>query len=299
MNPDAVAQLVAGVLPGAVINETERLTGGVSADVYRLDLTLPDGNTRSIVLRSHGESHSGHEASLEYDLLKWLHASGLPVPEPLHVDTSGQILPDPCLLIDFSAGSSALPEPIPDDQVNTIAAMLARIHGTPVTGLPEALPQRRDPLLEVFDFLPTGAGWQDITDHLHQLRDTGFTGQDTLLHGDFWPENLLWVDGDIRAVLDWEDAALGDPLSDVACTRVELRYRYGPGIMRIFTHAYEQYRPVDRQRLALWQIYVAAAAQRYMGSWGLPAEQEAHMRREALASIREAGDALLKGAVFD
>jgi len=36
-----------------------------------------------------------------------------------------------------------------------------------------------------------------------------------LLHGDFWPGNVLWKDGRIAAVIDWEDAALGDPLADL------------------------------------------------------------------------------------
>jgi aminoglycoside phosphotransferase (APT) family kinase protein len=118
-------------------------------------------------------------------------------------------------------------------------------------------------------------------------------GSPKLLHGDFWPENLLWQQGAVAAVVDWEDAALGDPLSDVAASRVELRYKFGKGSMRRFTEAYAKHHKVDRARLALWQVYVAAAAQRYMGGWGLDPALEAHMRAEALVSIREAGDELM------
>jgi hypothetical protein len=60
--------------------------------------------------------------------------------------------------------------------------------------------------------------------------------------------------------------------------------------MEHFTQAYAGHRPVNRPRLALWQVYVAAAAQRFMGEWGLPPAREAHMRREALASLREAAE---------
>ena len=97
----------------------------------------------------------------------------------------------------------------------------------------------------------------------------------------------------VAAILDWEDAAFGDPLSDVACCRVELRYKFGKASMQRFTEAYARDRVVDRERLALWQVYVAAAAQRFMGKWGLAPALEAHMRTEALASIREAGAALM------
>ena len=37
-----------------------------------------------------------------------------------------------------------------------------------------------------------------------------------LLHGDYWPGNILWKDGRLAAVIDWEDACLGDPLVDLA-----------------------------------------------------------------------------------
>ena len=113
-----------------------------------------------------------------------------------------------------------------------------------------------------------------------------------LLHGDYWPENILWHNGAISAVLDWEDAAVGDPLSDVACCALELRYRFGKVRTQEFLHAYAQYRPVDNNRLALWQVYVAAAAQQFMSNWGLDPDIEAYMRQQALASIREAEQVL-------
>ena len=64
--------------------------------------------------------------------------------------------------------------------------------------------------------------------------------------------------------------------------------------MQRFTRAYVKHRVVDRDRLALWQVYVAAAAQRFMGEWGLDPTLEAHMRIEALTSIREAGATLMR-----
>jgi len=97
-------------------------------------------------------------------------------------------------------------------------------------------------------------------------------------------------------VLDWEDAAMGDPLSDVACCRLELRYRFGIARMHQFTQAYARCHKINRKRLALWQIYVGAASHRYMSNWGLDKKMEIHMRNEALSSIREAGAELMSGA---
>ena len=55
---------------------------------------------------------------------------------------------------------------------------------------------------------------------------------------------------------------------------------------------------IDWDRLALWQTYVAATAQRFMGDWGLASDREAHMRKIALTSIQEAGAALMHHAEF-
>jgi aminoglycoside phosphotransferase (APT) family kinase protein len=289
---DPFPGIVTGLCPGAELTAMVRLAGGVSADVHRLDLNLADGRTTSVVLRAHGASHSGHNAELEYRLMQALHRGGVPVPEPLLVDASGDLLADPFLILAFVDGTSAIPEAQESRSIDAMAEALSKIHALPTADLP-TLPPRNDPLPEVLDFLPEGPEWEDLRGHLRSLIDTAYVGPAKLLHGDFWPENLLWRDGSIAAILDWEDAAMGDPLSDVACCRVELRYKFGKAVMDGFTRAYARHQAVDHWRLALWQVYVAAAAQRFMGQWGLDPAVERHMRAQALASIREAGAALM------
>ena len=292
MTDVSYADVVSRLFPGARLESMERLTGGVSADVYRLDLTSVESRATTVVLRVHGASHSGHAAELEYELLQALHGVGLPVPEPLMVDVSRRLLPDPFLIMSFVEGTTAIPSGQELHYIDTMADLLSKIHESPTADLP-GLPVRNDPLPELFDFLPEGSGWESLRTHLHSLTDTAYAGSPKLLHGDFWPENLLWQEDVVAAVVDWEDAALGDPLSDVAAARVELRYKFGKESMRRFTDAYAKHHQVDRERLALWQVYVAAAAQRFMGEWGLDPALEEHMRAEALASIREAGDELM------
>jgi aminoglycoside phosphotransferase (APT) family kinase protein len=292
MHHDPYASVVDRLFPGATLEAIVPLTGGVSADVRRLDVRMPDGTATRVVLRSHGATHGGHAAELEYRLLQALHRTGLPVAEPLLADVSGSLLPQPFVVMAFVEGTTEVSAAPEDPGIDRMADVLATIHSAPTTHLPP-LPARTNPLPEVFDFLPDGADWEDLRSHLRSMADTEYTGAPTLLHGDFWPENLLWRNGHIAAILDWEDAALGDPLSDVACSRVELRYRFGSAGMERFTRAYARHRVVDKARLALWQVYVAAAAQRFMGDWRLPPSLEAHMRTEALASLREAGAVLM------
>ena len=61
-----------------------------------------------------------------------------------------------------------------------------------------------------------------------------------------------------------------------------------------FTDVYCQNQSVDMELLMLWQGYVAAAAEKYMGLWGLEPNREVHMRKEARTSIREASATLMK-----
>ncbi len=59
-----------------------------------------------------------------------------------------------------------------------------------------------------------------------------------LLHGDYWPGNILWRDGRLVGVIDWEDAALGDPLADLANSRLEIFWAFGGDVMHDFTRRY-------------------------------------------------------------
>ena len=282
---DSHKKIVLALFPQGQLIDSRRLTGGVSADVFLLQVQLPN-ETKQVVLRIHGDNHGGHPARLEFELLSALHKLGLPVPKPLHCDSKCVLIDHPYLLISFVEGSTSTQDP---EYVNKMAKTLAMIHEADPTDLPK-LPIRTEPMPELFDYLPEGSNWDGLRDFLQGFVLPAYNAKLKLLHGDFWPENLMWHDGELTGILDWEDAAVGDPLSDVASCRVELRYKFGADVMQKFTDRYiEAVGDIDLVRLHVWQIYVSAAAQKYMGQWGLPAEREAHMRKEALASIDEAG----------
>jgi aminoglycoside phosphotransferase (APT) family kinase protein len=292
------AVLAARLVPGGRVGAVRRLTGGVSADVQALDVVAADGQGRSLVVRRHravaGKSPPAGAARIEFELLRWIHRAGLPVPEPLLVDDSGSLVAEPFVVMSFVAGTTEISASGVDRAIDIMAATLARLHGLPTDGLPR-LPARIDPVPELVTFLPEGAEWSDLRAWLEQVQSSAFDGSPSLLHGDFWPGNLLWRDGELVAILDWEDAGIGDPLSDVACSRLELGYKLGTAGTERFTAAYGRARPVDAGRLALWDVYVAAAALKYMGDWGLEAALEAHMRSTAQSVMIAAAERVLAG----
>lgn len=282
---------VAGCLPGAIVRGVEPLVGGVSADTALVDVELPNGTLQQVVLRQHGSNHCGHEASLEFGLLAKLHQLGLPVPKPLAFDDGLRTGQNPYVLLQYIEGSTAIASDMVESCINAMAEALASIHDVDADQFSE-LPLRVDPRPELLEFLPKDSEWNDLRSILTRLPSTVFSGRAVLLHGDFWPQNIVWQSGSIAGVIDWEDAAIGDPISDVACAQLELRYLYGNRGALCFLNAYSALRPVDPLRLALWQAYVAAAGNLSMGNWGLEPSREREMRRIALDSIRQATERL-------
>ena len=105
-----------------------------------------------------------------------------------------------------------------------------------------------------------------------------------LLHGDFWPGNTLWKDGRLVAVIDWEDAAIGDPLADVGNARLELAWTLGPEAMDDFTRRYRSVLgDVDFTDLPYWDLRADLRLAGRVAEWGLDAVME-----EAMLAAHEA-----------
>ncbi len=288
--PPDVAAALASLATDAQITTVERLAGGVSADVSRVSFVAA-GEISRIVVRRHrdvaGKPDRAERALREYALLQVLHARGVPVPRP-RAFVSPQTL-----LLDWVEGDTVLPNEIPASRAtfgareratdptaaslsvataglsvaDELAATLAAIHAVgEAEGLP-SLPLLTDPLPALREWLP-----HLPIDELAFTQLRSFSGSACLLHGDFWPGNVLWQAGRLVAVLDWEDAALGDPLSDVACARVELCCARDVALAERFTAAYARHAAIDMARLPWWDLFVSTAALQYMDDWGLPAD---------------------------
>ena len=77
------------------------------------------------------------------------------------------------------------------------------------------------------------------------------------LHMDFWPGNILWVDGRISAVLDWDASAYGDPAIDVGNFRMEMHLRGIKGAADPFLEYYQALSGPVRN-LGFWELACAA-----------------------------------------
>jgi aminoglycoside phosphotransferase (APT) family kinase protein len=287
--------LAGRLVPGGRLVRAWPLTGGVSAHVDALEIARPDGTTERVVVRRHGAIDKGHDPEIatdEYRLLSTLHGAGLPVPKPILVDPSGEIFERPCLVVEHIDGvTEVAPDAVPD-AIRTMADLLARLHAIDPAPLDLGfLPRREDPIAGVLAYLSATPEPDRVR---AAVTDAALARANVpaLLHGDYWPGNILWRDGGIAAVIDWEDAAVDDPVIDLAGARVELLWAYGEEAMDAFTGHYLERHPIDLADLPLWELYVGASGAAHMGEWGLEPEIEAGMRRKAGHVIQRALNSL-------
>ena len=281
MNPYAT---IAQRLGGRLVRRWP-LKGGVSSAVEAIEVQTEEGLRRYVVRRcGDAEWKPGHAQATanEHALLQVLHEAGFAVPAVYALDTTGALLPAPYLVMDYIEGTTEI-EPSAS-ALDAMAAFLADLHRLDPDQL--ELPQREDPIEGARTYLPSVPGAQAAQELL--LGRGPLQQRRAVLHGDFWPGNIIWRDGRIAAVIDWEDAAIGDPMCDLAGARLELLFRHGTEVMSAFTQRYAEKAPVDDERLPLWELFVASASAAYMHQWGLDASVEAQMRADAARLIQDA-----------
>lgn len=282
---EQVAQIIH---PQCRLQHAGPLAGGVSAQVTALEILLHDGGRRRLVVRRHGDAdlkRNPNVAEDEFRLLQVLSTKGILAPRPVFFDPSRRILPAPYLVVEYVEGS-ADPAPLSDaGRIIVMAEQLAAIHRLRVSNAGIAfLPKQAPRLSEWFRERSAhcGASADDfrIREALAQVWPLSSPDISALLHGDFWPGNILWKDGRIAAVVDWEDAELGDPLADLANSRLEILWAFGLEAMRCFTSRYESLAPADYSRLPYWDLYAALHSAPKISKWGLHEAAEIEAREK-------------------
>lgn len=278
---DIKAAAVAVMDDVAAIEVTE-LAGGSSAFVAKLLLTSAGGAVRTVAFRQHVDKvRKGHRPEVsakEFHLTSELQRWGVPVAAPLALH-DGNYEDGPWLVTELVAGSNAIGQMDAPSLIDEMADHLARIHDLePSRFDPAMVDQIEDPLDALPRYLPDDALGRTIRSAFLD-RSMRNLNEICLLHGDYWPGNVMVKDRCVVAILDWEDAKVGDPLVDVACARVELACDGGRSAVERFTDRYREVCPsVALDDLAIWDIYVSATALSGMHLWGLSEQAEAKRR---------------------
>jgi len=264
------------------------LKGGVSAQVTAIEIERPDGLTQKMVVRRHGLAdleRNPHIAEDEFRLLQLLQAAGLPVPAPYYVDLPGEIFATPCIIIEYIEGETEFAPSDLDTFLSQFAVNLVRIHSITTASMDLSfLPKQEELYANMFSERPTkmdesldeGRIWDAVSVAwpLHGRN------ADVLLHGDYWPGNVLWRDGRLVGIIDWEDAELGDPLEDVANSRLEILWAFGVEAMHSFTEKYQSVAGIDFTDLPYWDLFVASWTAPRISEWAANDVSEKAMREK-------------------
>lgn len=256
--------------PTARLLSAGPLEGGVSSHMQKLVFEATDGVHAVVERRPKvmaGKPSPAERAALEAALLARLPDLGVAAPRLRRFD------PPDTLILDFLEGATEPPPGAPGSLIGPMADALAALHRI---GSEHGLP----PMRTFTDPLPDLRTWRP------DLFPPGSTpacppseGPPRLLHGDFWTGNLLWRNGELAGLLDWEDAWLGDPMAELAAARCDLHSRFGVGAADRLAEAYAALAPLDSARLAWWDLYMPTAQLTFMDGWGLAPEELERLRR--------------------
>src|SRR5713101_7554867 len=294
-------QVVQKLDPQSRLLRTWELKGGVSARVTALETLRPDGHTQKMIVRQHGEmdlKHNPQVAADEFKLLQLLHSVGLAAPKPYYLDQSSEIFSTPYIVIEYIEGKPEFaPADLPDLLLQ-LATHLSRIHHVDCSKLDVSfLPQQANIYAQKLRARPANVDESldegPIRDALEAVWPFPQWNTSVLLHGDFWPGNILWRDGQLVAVIDWEDAASGDPLADVANSRLEILWAFGIDAMHSFTHQYRSMTTIDFTHLPYWDLCAALRRVAQIAQWGLDDTTERTMRERHRWFVTQAFETMM------
>jgi aminoglycoside phosphotransferase (APT) family kinase protein len=306
------ARLIQKIEPRSALVRTWPLTGGVSARVTALELEQPDGRRKRLIARRHGHvdlQGNSAVAADEFRLLHILQAAGVAAPVPRYLDETGEIFPTPVIVLDYVEGRAEFAPGNLDNYVAQFATHLASIHQVrPTSDLRRHAVEHRSASIDL-SFLP-----QQAERYAARLRNRPAVVDEALqegriravlesawpvpqrnsaalLHGDYWPGNTVWRDGRLVAVIDWEDAEVGDPLADLGNTRLELLWAFSVDVMRHFTAVYRSLTDLDFTALPYWDLWAALRPASKLSAWAGHDAREATMRAGHRFFVAQALDA--------
>ncbi len=146
-------------------------------------------------------------------------AHGVPVPEPFFLDEIGDVLGVPGIVTRFVEGRQVWNPRDPALWAQGFARLLLRIHAVRPSaqdhnclfnGHDEGLFMLRDDWSKRKEGHPLSA---EIMGALRELRPTIVPGRSVLIHMDYWHGNVLWREGRVSALLDWDSPPMVRRLS--------------------------------------------------------------------------------------
>ena len=203
-----------------------KIPGGMSKETF---LVVMASGREYVVRRNFPFGPTETSAPKEFDMLNRLREQGMPVPTPLFAE-HGNALGQPALLMERIKGENAVKAGKCDPAVGRyialeLARLLAKLHNIEPANLGLSV-SSGNPQAQIRAYVAEWRTWWEK--HRIQpssLLEAGFAWLDrnvpkeiervVPIHGDARPDNMLFHNGEISALLDWEYLHAGDASEDL------------------------------------------------------------------------------------
>ena len=256
------------ILPGGSVTNIELLPGSFSNHTHLVEASLANRDTFKLVVRRYkifGDYDRGEKAHREFKTFELLNRHQVPSPEPLLLDVSGDILGSPGIVTEFVEGRLRMD--VPADAMmwaKKLARTLGRIHSIPCGEDEQKFLLNGNEQAAWFlnydsppRYMQEYPGGADLWHNMRNLSAHFQADTPSLLHIDYWSGNILWHEDEISAVLDWEEAAYGDPAVDVAYARMNMVLMGAYDAADEFLHEYESEMGRKIKNVGFWGLAAA------------------------------------------
>lgn len=252
--------------PKSELLTIELCAGSYSNFTYLVEARTEADAILRVVVRLYavfGSYDRGEKARREFRTLLLLTRHGLLVPPPLYLDDTGSVLGVPGIVTIYVPGAQIESPSDPEGWACSLATTLAAIHSVPCPDTSFLLNADAEATWfirgeGVPDFMAAHPEGREVWRVARDLWPSLQRVPPTLVHLDYWPGNVLWEREEVSAVVDWEEAAYGDPGIDVAYCRMDMFLRGLHDAADVFLDVYEA--KVGRRvaSLGFWQLAAAA-----------------------------------------
>ena len=266
------------VAPGSRLISITPATAAFTNAVHVLDTVSSSGQRRNFVVKRMTYEPDPERAAADFCGLRIARRHGIPAPEPVLLDSTGEVLGTPGIVTTFVPGRQIANPEDPVKWARDLADLLLRIHDvSPDANERQGIYDGNDlGLYFLSGHWPEAMSGHPLSDTIYSaIRELRFGIRKVppvFLHMDYWPGNVLWLDGRVSAVLDWDAAAYGDPALDVGYFRMNMYLRGIKEAADVFLEHYEAARgPV--LNLGFWELARAAGPLPDPAAW-IPSSRE-------------------------
>ena len=219
------------VAPGSRVLSITPAAAAFTNAVDLLDTVSSDGQRARFVVKRLTDEPDPERATADFHGLQIARRHGIPAPEPLLLDATGELLGTPGIVSRFVRRRQIASPEEPAEWARDLADLLLRIHDVS----PDAAERKG-----IYDgnelglYFLTGDWPENMAGHplsepiygaIRELRFGIRKVPPVFLHMDYWPGNVPWLNGRVSAVLDWDAAGFGDPALDVGYFRMNMYLR--------------------------------------------------------------------------